>query len=75
MLELALGSPATVRVDIFDAAGRLLRVLDAGRLGAGVVDIGWDGRDAAGRHVASGTVFYRVTAGAQSVAGRWTVVR
>ena len=43
-----------VRVDIYDTRGRLVRRLLDTSLGAGRHQVVWDGRDTAGRQLASG---------------------
>jgi hypothetical protein len=50
-----------VAVRIFDVAGRQVRVLLNGAQQAGPHTARWNGRDDAGRMVASGTYFYRIT--------------
>lgn len=55
--------PSRVRVEVFDAAGRLVRRLAAAEMGAGTHELSWDGRDARGRRVAPGAYLYRVDAG------------
>lgn len=47
-------SGAGVRLDIMDAAGRAVRHIDLGSLGAGNQEITWDGKNDAGRLVAPG---------------------
>ena len=46
---------------VYDVAGRRVRTLLAGRLSAGEHRVSWNGRDDAGRRVASGVYFYRLT--------------
>lgn len=60
-LELTLATAATVRVAVFDAAGRLVRRLATGRLPAGTHRLHWDGRDAAGHPAGSGVYFLRAS--------------
>jgi len=62
-IEFGLMSPATVRLRIYDAAGRLVRALEEGRLPAGRYTKTWDGRDGSGGSVSSGVYFYRLDAG------------
>jgi len=64
-VPFTLARAAAVRLAVFDAAGRLVTpLLDAERP-AGVTRVVWNGCDAAGRPVASGTYFVRlVTEGA-----------
>jgi hypothetical protein len=62
-VAFGLASPATVRLRIYDAAGRLVRVLTERTLPAGHYAKVWDGRDARGASVASGIYFYRLEAG------------
>ena len=54
-ISFELGAAADVRVEIYNRAGRLQRVLESGRqMGAGRQIITWDGRDHSGRIVRSG---------------------
>ena len=58
-----------VGVRVFDAGGRLIRKLDQ-HLTAGSHEIRWDGRDERGREVASGLLFYEITADGARRSGR-----
>jgi hypothetical protein len=60
--SFTLTQSAEVRVEIFDLAGRRLRVLMDRRLEAGDHVVGWDGEDGRGRTVAPGVYFYRLAA-------------
>ncbi|MHB8080062.1 MAG: LVIVD repeat-containing protein [Candidatus Krumholzibacteriia bacterium] len=51
-----------VRLELYDARGRLVRTLVAGRQAAGRQATVWDGRDDAGRRVPSGVYFARLRA-------------
>jgi hypothetical protein len=55
---------AEVRLAIYDVLGRTVRTLVAREQFAGAHAVVWDGRDDAGREVASGLYVYRLTAGA-----------
>lgn len=57
-----LPRPGFARVDIHDVAGRALLTLVEGDMPAGRHVLTWDGRDRAGRSVASGTYFVRLHA-------------
>jgi len=58
-----LDEASDVRVELFDAAGRLVRDLQTGMLNAGSQTLTWDGRSAAGHQVPSGVYWVRVAAG------------
>ena len=60
-IEFSLPSRTNMRLSIYDVSGRLVRELARSRLDAGVHSAIWDGRDAAGRSVASGTYFVRLS--------------
>jgi hypothetical protein len=63
-IEYGLAAPEWVSLRIYDAAGRLVRELvNETRPAARYEDV-WDGRDGAGRQIASGMYFYRLDAGA-----------
>jgi hypothetical protein len=59
---------ARIRVDIYDLNGRRVAALADRFFGAGVQSVPWDGRDAAGRALGSGTYIVRL----EAVNGRWT---
>ncbi|MBK8232061.1 MAG: T9SS type A sorting domain-containing protein [Candidatus Eisenbacteria bacterium] len=60
-ISFSLPRSGPTSVEIYDAGGRLVRVLDAREMAAGGQSLVWDGRDDAGRGVASGLYFARVT--------------
>jgi len=63
-------------LEVYDASGRRVRALVASRQPQGVRSVKWDGRDEAGRDVAAGTYFARLTSGAAFTATqRVTIVR
>ncbi len=57
-----LTRPAEVRIRIYTVNGRLIRLLEAGALGAGFNRLFWDGRDGDGDLIANGVYLYRVEA-------------
>ncbi len=65
-----LPAAGAVRLSMFDAAGRLVRTLVDGERPQGRGEADWDGRDAAGRSVGSGTYLARL-----EYAGKAEVVR
>jgi len=58
-IALSLDRAQNVRLDIFDARGRLVHVLHDGALAAGRNELQWDGRDDRGMQAASGVYFSR----------------
>lgn len=54
---------AELDVAVFDAAGRRVRQLKSGVTSAARLQLGWDGKDAAGQLVAAGTYFVRARSG------------
>lgn len=50
-----------IRVDIFDAGGRMIRSLGSGALGAGLHQFNWDGSSTHGDRVAPGVYFVRIS--------------
>lgn len=59
-IRFALPVAGTVELRIYDAAGRLARVLSEGRLEAGDHAVRWDGRGDAGQALASGVYYYEL---------------
>jgi hypothetical protein len=60
--SVRLSRPATLRVDVRDARGRVRRVLFAGQRSAGKQSWRWNGRTTRGRIVPAGTYAVRVAA-------------
>ncbi|MBC8368009.1 T9SS type A sorting domain-containing protein [bacterium] len=62
-ISFGLPEASDARLAVYDAAGRLVRVLASGMLDAGVHAYHWDGRDAAGARMSSGIYFATLQAG------------
>jgi flagellar hook capping protein FlgD len=69
-LRYDLPRTAHVSLQIFDTRGRLERTLVRGTVEAGQRSAPWDKRDDAGRRVASGLHFYRLSVENQALQGR-----
>ncbi|NNE08701.1 MAG: hypothetical protein HKN20_09085 [Gemmatimonadetes bacterium] len=61
-----LPEAADVTLEVVAPSGRRVAVLDRGYRPQGAAEVSWDGRDDAGRPVASGAYFVRLTAGSAS---------
>jgi hypothetical protein len=65
----------TVRLAVYDVAGRLVRLLVDGERPAGSHEAFWDGCDSTGRSMASGSYLARLEAGGKVEAVRMGLVR
>jgi hypothetical protein len=65
-VRFSLASPEQLDVAVFDTAGRRIRGLLSGTLGAGDHELAWDGEDQAGHDVAAGVYLVRLRAGDRS---------
>lgn len=74
-VRFALAAAGPVRLQVLSADGRVVRTLLDDRRDAGSHAVLWDGRDAAGRQVASGTYLCRLEAGAVARTTRMTLVK
>jgi hypothetical protein len=74
-VSFALPADAPVSLRIFDASGRLVRVLVSETLPAGTHERVWNGADASGRAVASGVYFCRLDAGSFSQTRKMILLR
>jgi len=70
-----LGESGQIRLTIVSAAGRIVRELYAGALGAGAHAFPWDGRDSRGAEVSAGVYFIELKAGERLEVGRLAVIR
>lgn len=69
-LEFTLERAASVRLDVWDVRGRLVRNFLDSRVDEGLHRVTWDGRDRAGANVASGVYFVRLTFGGEATVRR-----
>lgn len=73
--SFSVTQPQMVRIEIHDAAGRKVKTLADARYGAGDFQVHWDGRDGAGKEVASGIYFLRFMAGKRVESRKLVLVR
>ncbi|MFN8177156.1 MAG: FlgD immunoglobulin-like domain containing protein [bacterium] len=75
-LSFSLPAAATVRLAVYDAAGRLVRRLfEHESLGAGAHERVWDGRDEAGHVAAPGIYAYRLEADGRTATRKMLLLR
>ncbi len=74
-LVYRLERPLSVALSIHDLGGRRLAVLEDGPRAAGEHRVVWDGTDAAGRPVPSGTYMARLSGGGKTVMQKLALVR
>lgn len=74
-ISYELGREAPVTLAIYNIRGQRVRVLLDGIVQSGTNFVEWNGKDSAGRELASGVYFYRLVAGDQSVTRRMIVIR
>jgi len=74
-IAFGLSAPGPVSLRIYDATGRLVRVLVEGARSAGTYATIWDGRDSRGVAVASGVYFCRLDAGAFTETRKMALLR
>ncbi len=70
LLRYDLASPQRVRLNLYDASGRLVRTLVDGPREAGRHETVWRGEDARGRRVAAGVYFARLETGRDGASTR-----
>jgi hypothetical protein len=74
-IAFEVASRARVSMRVFNVAGQLVRTLVDGEMEAGPHWVSWDGRDRAGRQVASGVYFYKMEAGPYKATNKMLLVR
>lgn len=70
-----LPSEGLVRLAIWNAQGRLVRIVDEGQRTAGWHEVDWEGRDQAGREAASGLYFARLETADGAITRKIVVAR
>ena len=74
-LRFVLAEAGTVRLEVLDLSGRRLALLAEGWREAGEQNAVWDGRDAAGRELASGVYLARLEAAGLSLSTKLVLIR
>jgi hypothetical protein len=74
-ISFDLPQASAVRIVVFDASGRQVRLLASGQWPAGSHAVVWDGRNDGGRSVGSGIYFYAMQAGAWQSQKRMTLLK
>lgn len=74
-LTFATDRSGRVRVDLFDAQGRLVRTVTDGILPVGDHAVTIDGRDGRGRSLATGIYFYRIESTEGRETGRLAIIK
>lgn len=74
-VEFELDAAQPVRLEVIDLHGRVVRTLVDGLHAAGRTRVVWDGRDARGESVASGSYLLRLSTGADVQASKVLLVR
>lgn len=75
MIKIYLPKSSRAKIEIFDIRGRLVTKLVDSVLGTGEHGFRWNGSNAAGGHVSSGSYFYRLSAGDDVITKRMMLVR
>ena len=70
-----LPEAAEVTLSVYNVAGQRVATLVSGTQQAGVHEVRWDSRDAAGVPVTSGIYFYRITAGSFQQTRKMTLLK
>lgn len=66
---------SNVRLDVYDATGRLVRTLVNGSVDAGRHTVTWNGTDNSGRTVSEGVYIYRLSTNGESLTKRVVFIR
>ncbi len=77
MTTIKFAVPQAGRVDlsVYDVAGRKVATVLNEVMEAGRQSVTWTGRNDAGQTVSSGTYFYRLTAGTETVVGKMLLMK
>jgi len=74
-LSFSLPHRSDVTLIVYDPLGREIAALIRGQLEAGTHAVRWEGTDAGGKRVSSGTYFYRLTAGTYAETRKMMLIR
>jgi len=74
-ISYVLPSAGAVKLSVFDASGRLVRVLVSARVSAGAHRVEWDGASAGGRRAPAGLYWYRLETPSGAATGKLALLK
>jgi flagellar hook capping protein FlgD len=74
-LRCVIPCAGAARLEVFDVAGRRVRMLSEAQLGAGAHELRWDGRDESGARLPQGLYLFRFDSGGLQAAARVVLLR
>jgi flagellar hook assembly protein FlgD len=74
-ISFSLPDAQNVIMSVYGVDGRRIATLVRGRLGAGMQEVVWTGRDDSGKAVSTGTYFYRINAGPYNKVNKMTLIK
>lgn len=74
-ITYTLQQPEFVSIELFNAQGKVVRILTQAGVEAGTHSILWDALDDKGERVSTGLYFYKITAGSETFTGQMTLVK
>jgi hypothetical protein len=74
-LRVGLPKASEVEIDVFDVAGRSVRIEHTAQLAAGWREVSFAARDSNGHELPSGVYFYRVQAAGQTITRKMVIAR
>jgi hypothetical protein len=74
-VRYVVAEPGHVSIVVYSPDGRIVRTLVDEHRTAGTWTVGWDGKDDAGRDVATGIYFYRMQTGKTSLSRKMVLIK
>jgi hypothetical protein len=74
-LRCVIPRTGSARLEVFDVAGRRVRMLSEESLGQGAHELQWDGRDESGARLPQGIYLFRLSSGGQRAIARVVLLR
>ncbi len=74
-ISFETGQSQFIRLAIFNVRGRQIRILLDQQMPAGRFSVAWNGRDTAGKEVAGGIYFYKITTARQNLSRKMLLLR
>jgi hypothetical protein len=75
IIRYTIDKRQSIRLEIFDVAGRLVTIIQRNEVEPGLHEVTWDGKDSNGNPISSGLYFYKLNVGSKDIVKKMILLK